>query len=322
MFARPAAGTSVLHDVAAVQERFPRALKVAVASGKGGTGKTLVATGLAALASKAGNRVALVDCDVETPNDHLFVPIDSPVSNPVFVPVASVDPGLCAGCGTCRDACAYGALRLLGSTVTVFEEMCHGCGLCTHVCPQGAMHEEPRRVGEIVVGRATGLDGLMLFGGRLDVGQVKSPPIIREARNQAERFCADLVVLDAPPGVACSAVESVRGADVLVLVTEPTPFGLHDLALARQLGLSLGLPMGIVVNRDMGQSTNLEREAGGWDVSILTRIPFQRQIAEVYARGGNAALEVSEVGEALRATLRRLVDLAAKAAPDMTEEPA
>ena len=295
---------------------FPRSLRVAVASGKGGTGKTLVATGLAALAAEAGSRVALIDCDVEAPNDHLFLAVDSLVSSPVMVPVAVVDSALCTGCGTCRDECAYGAPRVFGSTAVVFEEMCHGCGLCTRACPQGAIHEEPRRIGEMTAGSTTSPEGIVLVSGRLDVGQVKAPPIIREVRTRGEGVGADLVVLDAPPGVACATVESVRGADVLLLVTEPTPFGLHDLALARQLGDSLGIPMAIVLNRDGGNGTDLDDRSAAWDVPIVARIPFQRRIAEVYAGGGNAALEVRAVGHALRAVLAALPDLTGEAAPD------
>jgi MinD superfamily P-loop ATPase len=299
---------------------FPRRLRVAVASGKGGTGKTLVATGLAALAAKAGNRVALVDCDVEAPNDHLFVPVDSPAALPMFVPVAEVDAALCTGCGICRQVCAFGAPRLLGRTATVFEEMCHGCGLCTQACPEGAIHERPSRVGEISVGYARDNGELQLISGRLDVGQVKTPPIIRQARGQSELANAELVVLDAPPGVACAAVESVRGADALLLVTEPTRFGLHDLALALQLGASLGVPMGIVLNRDVGPCADLDELSTAWGVPILARIPFQRHIAEIYAGGGNAALEVVEVGEALSTLLVGLPDLAGEAEPDEMED--
>jgi MinD superfamily P-loop ATPase len=295
---------------------FPRSLCVAVASGKGGTGKTLVATGLAALAAKAGNRVALVDCDVEAPNDHLFVPVDSAVSVPVLVPVATVDAELCTGCGICRQVCAFGAPRLLGRSAIVFEEMCHGCGLCTRACPEGAMHERPGRVGEIVSGYARDIGELQLITGRLDVGQIKTPPIIRQARRQSEMAAAELVIFDAPPGVACSTVESVRGADVLLLVTEPTPFGLHDLALARELGASLGVPMGIVLNRDVGPCAELDGLSAAWGVPILARIPFQRHIAEIYAGGGNAALEVAEVGEALTALLGDLTKLVGDAEPD------
>jgi MinD superfamily P-loop ATPase len=297
-----------------------RQLTIAIASGKGGTGKTMVATGLAALAAKSGSRVTLVDCDAEAPNDHLFLPPDSPVSCPVFVPVAEVDADICTGCGICRETCAYGAARLLGRSVMIFEELCHGCGLCVRACPETAIHEVPQRIGEVATGFAQGFEALRLVSGQLDVGQVKTPAVIREVRRQGEAAHADLTIIDSPPGVACSAVASVRGADVMVLVTEPTPFGVHDLALALRLGAGLGLPMGIVINRDMGSSEKVEGLSATWNAPILAKIPFDRAIAETYARGGSPALELPSVGEALSRVLACLPDLAVEAQPDETGE--
>lgn len=258
---------------------------LAIASGKGGTGKTFVATNMSALASARGVRVVLVDCDVEAPNDHLFLPLAEESATPVEVLVADVDRLLCTACGSCRDACAYGAVRVLGDSAVVFEELCHGCGLCSDVCALGAVREVPRRVGEVVVGPVTGRDRLVLVTGRLDVGQVKSPSVIRSARSVAQAVAADLIVLDAPPGVACSAVAAVRGADALLLVAEPTPFGLHDLKLSLQLGRELRLPMAVIVNRDAGAGGEIEDVCRAWDVPILARIPFDRRVAETYARG-------------------------------------
>jgi len=290
---------------------FARTLRVAVASGKGGTGKTLVATGLAAMAARAGNSVALVDCDVEAPNDHLFLPWASPTAEPIFVPVAQADRESCTGCGLCREVCAFGAPRVLGGTAVVFDELCHGCGLCSRVCPEAAIRDVPQRVGEVTSGLAEGFDRLLLVSGRLDVGQVKTPPIIREARARGEGAHAQLVVFDAPPGVACSAVQAIRGADVLLLVTEPTPFGIHDLGLAIQLGSGLGLTMGIIVNRDTGHGdAGISHMADERGVPILARLPFQRRIAEVYADGRNAALSVPEVGDALHGVLTALPAMA------------
>lgn len=293
-----------------------RPLRVAVASGKGGTGKTLVATGLAALAASDRNRVALIDCDAEAPNDHLFISVNAPVSNPVYVPVAEVDPALCTGCGTCGQLCAFGGPRILGRKAVIFEEMCHGCGLCARACPESAILEVPHRVGEIVVGQAQAFRALTLVSGRLDVGQVKTTPIIREARVLGEQCGAELSIVDSPPGVACSAVESVREADVMLLVTEPTTFGLHDLALALRLGAALEMPMGIVLNRDAGQGAAVQQLGETWNVPILARIPFHRDIAEVYAEGGNAALCVDAVAQALTAVLAALPRLAGEPRPE------
>lgn len=247
-----------------------------------------MATNLAALLARRGREVILVDCDVEAPNDHLFLaPID-PTSEEVTVPVAEVQPELCTACGACRDVCAYGAPRILGGSALVFSELCHGCGLCSTVCPTGAMREVPRVVGDVLAG-PTRIGGLALVFGRLAIGDVKAPQVIRAARRRGQRRAADMVILDAPPGVSCSAVASLHGVDGLLLVTEPTPFGLHDLALTVELGRELGLPMVVVANRAqdavVDEAGGLAERCAGWGLPLVGRIPFDRRIAEAYAEG-------------------------------------
>lgn len=280
---------------------MPSPFVLAIASGKGGTGKTLVATNISALASANGSRVVLADCDVEAPNDHLFLHRTEESATEVEVLVADADAALCTACGLCRDACAYGAIRVLGGTAVVFEELCHGCGLCSDVCTYGAIRETARRVGEIVAG-PVGQDGrLLLVTGTLDVGQVKTPSVIRATRAAAEAVEADLTVLDSPPGVACAAVAAVRGADALLLVAESTPFGLHDLQLSLQLGRDLGLPMAVLVNRDTGANSEIDDVCRAWDVPIVARIPFDRRVAETYARGELLADALPELSQLLAA---------------------
>jgi len=265
-------------------------LKIAVASGKGGTGKTLVATNLAVAIARTGTPTALVDCDVEAPNDALFLTPEITERQDVSVPLATVNEELCTACGDCRDVCAYGAIRVLGRTVVVFPELCHGCGRCTDVCTRGAMSEVSHRVGEIEWGAVPhGIadpGGIQLVTGRLDIGDVKSPGVIKAARRRAGVYSRSVTILDAPPGVACSAVAAVHGAGMLVLVTEPTAFGLHDLDLTVQLGSDLDIPMGVVINRDGAGSTDLDRYLADHEIPILARIPFDRSVAEVYADGG------------------------------------
>jgi len=260
-----------------------RPLTIAVASGKGGTGKTLVATNLAVMMAGAGLHVALVDCDVEAPNDHLFLLAEKTVVAESVVPVPLLDEQSCSLCGLCRDACRYGAIRLLGGSIHVFPELCHGCGQCVRECPDGALREEYRRVGEVARGSVR--EGLELVTGRLDIGEVKSPRVIEHARRVASDIASDVILVDAPPGVACAAVASTNGADALLLVTEPTVFGLHDLRLAVELGRGLGAPMGIVINRSEGAAGSTERYCATEGLAIVARIPFERRIAELYSEG-------------------------------------
>jgi len=284
---------------------------LAVASGKGGTGKTLVASNLAMLAARKGATVALVDCDVEAPNDHLFFSAASTERTVVDTVVASVDATVCAACGACSAACAYGAVRVLGTSALVFDELCHGCGLCPTVCLSGAIREVARRVGEVEVSTVAGHPGLTLITGRLDVGQTKSPLVIRAAREASARSAAQLIVLDAPPGVACSAVAAVRDADALLLVTEPTRFGLHDLELSLHLGLDMGIPMGVLVNRDTEAPDRVESLSSHLGAVVVGRIPFDRAIAEAYARGALVAEEIPAVGDILADIVERMRRMAA-----------
>jgi MinD superfamily P-loop ATPase len=260
-----------------------RALTIAVASGKGGTGKTMVATNLAALVARSGDPVTLVDCDVEAPNDHLFFAAGDAV-DPVEVTIPEARAGSCpAGCTVCRDTCRFGAIRILGGRPTVFPDLCHSCGACIRACPSGVLSQRRMRVGEIESG--TTESGLRLITGRMDVGQAKAPPMIGEARRKCEPAEGGLTILDAPPGAACSAVATLQGADLLLLVTEPTVFGLHDLSLMVELARGLGLTAVVVLNREGAGSTDIAGYCDSEGLPVVARIPFDRGIAERYAAG-------------------------------------
>ncbi|GAB4285079.1 MAG: ATP-binding protein [Coriobacteriia bacterium] len=276
-----------------------RVRTVAVASGKGGTGKTLVATGLAAELARRGLAVTLADCDVEAPNDHLFFSAELRAAT-VDVPLAETDAAACTLCGACRDACAYGAVRLLGGVAVVFPELCHGCGACVTACPTGAMGERPRRVGEVGRGViAVGPGRIHLVAGTLDIGEVKAPDVIRATRRHADAVGGDIVVIDAPPGTSCSAVAATRGADLLVLVTEPTAFGVHDLALAAELGRALGIPLVVVENRAGSGPVDVSAWCLAEKVPLVASIPFDRAVAEAYAQGRLPGDEVRVLADAL-----------------------
>ncbi len=280
---------------------------IAVASGKGGTGKTLVATGLAALLVGAGVKVVLADCDVEAPNDHLFFELERLSEREVHAASVRVDAATCTACGICRDACAFGAIRVLGPTAMVFDELCHGCGMCERLCPAEAITEIQRCVGAIEVSQVVGRhDGLRVVTGRLDVGEVKTPDVIRATRAEAERLDADVVILDAPPGVACASVAAIRGADVVVHVTEPTRFGLHDLELSVRLAENLGATSVAVINRLGTGPVDVETWCAQHGMPVLANIPFDRSIAETYARGTVASDESALVARELAGLARTL----------------
>lgn len=254
-------------------------MRIAIASGKGGTGKTTLAVSLA-LALAETHPVELVDCDVEEPNAHIFL---SPVIHerkPVEILVPEVDPQACHGCRACAEACRYGALVVIGRKVFFHHELCHGCGLCRLVCPTGAIREVPRAIGLVERGEGKGLPFLR---GVLNVGEPRATPVIRALKEMADS--GRIVILDSPPGTGCPMVEAVRGADYVVLVTEPTPFGLHDLQAALAVTEVLGIPAGVVVNKWGVGTDDVERFCEEKRVPVLLRIPWDKDIAQAYANG-------------------------------------
>lgn len=259
---------------------MPSVLTVAVASGKGGTGKTTVAVNLA-LALSGSRSVQFLDCDVEAPNAHLFLKPRFEASEDVVTPVPEVDESLCDRCGVCARVCAYNALAVAKDVVLVFPELCHGCGACSLLCPREAIREVPRKIGTIDSGRAGPIE---FARGRLDVGQALSPPVIRSLKRR--RDPSRTVVVDAPPGTSCPVIESMREADGVLLVTEPTPFGLHDLELAAAAAKALGLPRGVVINRAGAGEGEAQVRAfcSREGLPVLMSIPFERRIAEAYSR--------------------------------------
>jgi len=266
-------------------------MKIAVASGKGGTGKTTVVTHLAFVASGEGRKVQVLDCDVEEPNGHLFL---EPVLDPprtVTMPVPEIDDDLCNYCGECGAFCAFSAILCIKDKVLTFPELCHACGGCALVCPTKAISEVGREIGTVEEGRA----GDIAFAhGTLRIGEAMSPPLIRAVKELC-REDVDLVLLDAPPGTSCPVIESIRGADFLLLVTEPTPFGLWDLGLALDMAVELDIPHGVVVNRHLEGNDTARVFAKERGVEILAEIPDDRRIAELYSRGIIAASELPEL---------------------------
>lgn len=259
-------------------------MKITIASGKGGTGKTTIATSLAlSLAAELTPLPLFLDCDVEAPNAHLFLHPSLTEQQDVGLLIPSVDEAKCTYCGRCAEVCQYHAIAVLGQKTLVFPQLCHGCGSCTALCPEHAITEIPDVMG--VVERGITLEGISFARGVLDVGEPIAVPVIRQLKKWAVPQPGQVVVRDAPPGTSCPVVEAMRGADYVVLVTEPTPFGLHDLRLAVQVARELNIPVGVIINRDGSGDAGVDEFCAAVGLPVLLRIPFERAIAEGVAQG-------------------------------------
>ncbi len=254
--------------------------KIAVASGKGGTGKSTVSTNLACLLGESFENVALLDCDVEEPNCHIFLKPKIDYSKSVYLEVPEVDAQKCIKCGKCAEVCQYNALAVVKDKVLVFPELCHSCGGCWLSCPVDAISQTTREVGQLESGQCENFD---FIHGKTRIGEAMSPPLIKAVRKKAENY--KLQVIDCPPGTSCPVIAAVDEADFVVMVTEPTPFGLYDLELAVDVMKKLKLPFGIVINKSSSNDKMVEDFAAKEGIEILAKIPDDRKIAQAYSKG-------------------------------------
>jgi len=252
---------------------------ISVASGKGGTGKTLVATSLA-LSLRNRKPVQLLDCDVEEPDAHIFLKPSLNHKQVVSIPIPQLDEAKCTYCGKCAEVCAYNAIAVIGEKILIFPELCHGCGACTYLCPEGALSEINKEIGVLETGQSQGIE---FTQGKLTVGEAMAPPVIREVKKHINQEW--LVIIDVSPGTSCPVVEAVRGSHFCLLVTEPTPFGLNDLALTVDMLSKLDIPCGVVINRDGAGHSKVEEYCHQKGIPILLRIPLDIEIAQLYSRG-------------------------------------
>lgn len=275
---------------------------IAIASGKGGTGKTAVAVALAQTLARVGFSVSCLDCDVEAPNAHLFIRPKLEHRQNVEMLIPQVDANLCTGCGECATACQFHAIVVLGGQTLIFPELCHGCGSCTLICPENAIAEVPRTMGLLEGGLSP--DGINFGHGLLNVGEPMAVPAINQLKKWRNYMDAEVVILDSPPGASCPVVESIRGADYVLLVTEPTPFGLHDLRQAYELTQELHIPAGLIVNRDGIGNAAVDVYCQEVGLPILLRIPLEREIGEGLAQG-KTLLDIHPEYEAVFRALHR-----------------
>jgi MinD superfamily P-loop ATPase len=253
---------------------------VAIASGKGGTGKTTVAANLARSVCDSGQKVQYLDCDVEEPNGHIFLRPHLTDSRQVTIDVPQVDSDKCSACGQCGQICQYGAIVCIQENVLTFEPLCHSCGGCFRVCPDDAITAKPLEIGTVESGTA---GEISFVSGRLNIGHVRTPTLIKEVKKNIHR--EGLVILDVPPGTSCPVVEALKDTDFVLLVTEPTPFGLNDLKLAVELVHELNLPFAVAVNRDGVGNEEVDKYCAAQDIDIAFRLRDDRRIAEAYSSG-------------------------------------
>jgi len=278
-------------------------MQIAIASGKGGTGKTTLSV---ALAQAWDGPVQLLDCDVEEPNAALFLSLESTTEQAVSVPVPVVDSSRCTGCGKCAAICQFNALAVAGKSVLVFTELCHSCGGCVRVCPEKAITENPLPVGTIRRGQSGNIE---FMEGRLKIGRAMAPPVIRAVKKSADPELP--VLIDCPPGTSCPMITAVKGSDFVILVTEPTPFGLHDLKLAVETVRLLNIPFGILINRSDAGDNRVVEYCEKENIRLLLQIPESRKIAEAYSRGETLLSAAPE----LRSVVQEMIQVIQKKEP-------
>lgn len=272
---------------------------VSFASGKGGTGKTIVATSLALYVSEKGINLIFLDCDVEEPNSALFLKPLIRKTSKVGIPIPIVDFKKCTYCGKCADVCTYNAIAVVKDNVLVFPELCHGCGGCSLFCPEKAISEKIRDIGVIEEGNT---NGIKFIQGRLNPGESMVVPLVREVKEKMVKDSETTTIIDVPPGTSCPVVESIKGSDFVILITEPTPFGLNDLKLAVETVRKLEIDFGIIINRVGIGDEKVEEYCKLENIPVIAKIPYSRDVAVLYSYGIPMLIE----GEKYREIFHRI----------------
>ena len=286
-------------------------MNIAVLSGKGGTGKTLVSVNLASVAISA----TYVDCDVEEPNGHLFLKPENLTMSEVSVPIPVVDPQLCDQCRACVEFCRFNALALAGNKIRIFENICHSCGGCMLVCPQTAISERYRPIGTMQVGDS---EDVRVISGFLNPGEASGIPIIHRLLKQSQGVAGNLTIIDCPPGSACIVMESIKGADYCVLVAEPTIYGVHNLELVHQLVTLFKKPCGVVLNKCLEGDNPAERYCLEYRLPVIGRIPFDHELGRLNSDAKIATCEDPGYHALFTGLLRRIGEEVAHATATCT----
>lgn len=278
-------------------------MQIAVASGKGGTGKTLLSTSMTRVLSTS--KPILIDADVEEPNAALLISGKPDGETPVFRPIPKIDIEKCTFCGRCAEICQFNALLVLNEQVLVYSELCHSCGACSYLCPEQAIKEENHPIGKIE--KYTLQDDGRLLSGRLIVGETQSPPLIKACKN-VNRDNNDIII-DCPPGTTCPMIEAIRDSDFCLMVTEPTPFGMHDLELSIEAAQLTNIPVGLVINRWRGDDGTIAELAEKHQIPVLGRIPLSTSLAKSYARGDDLFIGLPELKDITENILYQIKEL-------------
>lgn len=276
---------------------------IAIASGKGGTGKTTLAINLALSLSN----IQLLDCDVEEPNVHLFIKARNYDEKKVYSPIPRVNEELCDYCGKCAKVCQFNAIAIISNKVMIFQELCHSCGLCSYICPKKAIYEENREVGVV---RKANLGNIEFVYGILKLREPVPGPVIRAVKEEIKD--GKDIIIDSPPGTSCPVIESVYGSDFCILVSEPTPFGLHDLKLMVKTLKTLNIPFGVVVNKAGIGDSGIYKYCKDGNIPILLEIPYSKRIAELYSKGIPFIDEISDWKPKLRELFENVKEMVKK----------
>ena len=277
-------------------------MKIAIASGKGGTGKTMIATNLAYIASLS-YPVQLYDLDVEEPNDHLFFNTPLGNENDVEMMIPVVDEEKCTHCGICTKVCEYHSIITLPDRVMVFPELCHSCYGCLEMCPEGAISEGFKSIGTI---SSLHQENINLVTGRLKISESATAALISKTKDHGEED-NKLIFYDSPPGSSCPVIEAVKDCDYVILASEPSPFGLHDMDLVARTLIDLKVPFGVIVNKDVKNNTLIDNYCSENKIEIIGRIPLSMEIAQAYASGGIVSKAVDDMDVLFKQILETII---------------